>query len=132
MRLYLWWLCCLVCVFFFFFFFQAEDGIRDYKVTGVQTCALPFYFMRFMTVSEPVEQSAFVRIKIGGRVVLWNWLAKLENWIDVRRGIGKQESNSDLRVVLPINKDSLRYRRCPVTDRTSPCVGPYSDFVAVS
>src|SRR5256885_13252733 len=25
----------------FFFFFQAEDGIRDYKVTGVQTCALP-------------------------------------------------------------------------------------------
>src|SRR5207248_4922675 len=28
-------------VFFFFFFFQAEDGIRDRTVTGVQTCALP-------------------------------------------------------------------------------------------
>src|SRR5437762_11470212 len=27
--------------FFFFFFFQAEDGIRDTSVTGVQTCALP-------------------------------------------------------------------------------------------
>src|SRR5215204_4262100 len=27
--------------FFFFFFFQAEDGIRDHWVTGVQTCALP-------------------------------------------------------------------------------------------
>src|SRR5256885_5452154 len=26
-----------------FFFFQAEAGIRDYKVTGVQTCALPIY-----------------------------------------------------------------------------------------
>src|SRR5256885_11979917 len=26
------------------FFFQAEDGIRDYKVTGVQTCALPILF----------------------------------------------------------------------------------------
>src|SRR5256885_9686430 len=25
------------------FFFQAEDGIRDYKVTGVQTCALPIF-----------------------------------------------------------------------------------------
>ena len=25
------------------FFFQAEDGIRDYDVTGVQTCALPIY-----------------------------------------------------------------------------------------
>src|SRR2546426_5049200 len=30
--------------FFFFFFFQAEDGIRDYKVTGVQTCALPISY----------------------------------------------------------------------------------------
>src|SRR5256885_9873541 len=28
---------CGTCIFFF----QAEDGIRDYKVTGVQTCALP-------------------------------------------------------------------------------------------
>src|SRR5690606_40398371 len=27
--------------FLFFFFFQAEDGIRDFHVTGVQTCALP-------------------------------------------------------------------------------------------
>src|SRR2546429_2389071 len=41
--------CCNVCavfvchaaVFSFFFFFQAEDGIRDVAVTGVQTCALP-------------------------------------------------------------------------------------------
>src|SRR3989454_4102271 len=31
-------MCCVI-----FFFFQAEDGIRDYKVTGVQTCALPIY-----------------------------------------------------------------------------------------
>src|SRR5437867_9077860 len=36
-------LCFLVVIlfFFFFFFFQAEDGIRDRTVTGVQTCALP-------------------------------------------------------------------------------------------
>src|SRR2546422_7000497 len=31
-------ICPLLC---FFFFFQAEDGIRDVAVTGVQTCALP-------------------------------------------------------------------------------------------
>src|SRR5437868_5846843 len=31
----------LIIYFFFFFFFQAEDGIRDRNVTGVQTCALP-------------------------------------------------------------------------------------------
>src|SRR2546430_12592388 len=30
-----------VCFIVFFFFFQAEDGIRDLTVTGVQTCALP-------------------------------------------------------------------------------------------
>src|SRR5256885_6706348 len=34
-------------VFLHFFFFQAEDGIRDYKVTGVQTCALPISALRF-------------------------------------------------------------------------------------
>src|SRR5436305_8851375 len=32
--------------FFFFFFFQAEDGIRDADVTGVQTCALPILLGR--------------------------------------------------------------------------------------
>src|SRR6266511_4494406 len=31
----------------FFFFFQAEDGIRDFHVTGVQTCALPIWGTRF-------------------------------------------------------------------------------------
>src|SRR6266496_597235 len=30
----------------FFFFFQAEDGIRDLYVTGVQTCALPIWLLR--------------------------------------------------------------------------------------
>src|SRR2546426_12764543 len=34
--------------YFFFFFFQAEDGIRDYKVTGVQTCALPISRVRLL------------------------------------------------------------------------------------
>src|SRR5947207_12209725 len=34
----LWFYC-----FCFFFFFQAEDGIRDHCVTGVQTCALPIW-----------------------------------------------------------------------------------------
>src|SRR5438132_8862325 len=38
---------CSVCCwsFLFFFFFQAEDGIRDHCVTGVQTCALPIYLL---------------------------------------------------------------------------------------
>src|SRR5205807_6234374 len=42
------------------FFFQAEDGIRDYKVTGVQTCALPIYddeeHYRALSQAVKVEQ----------------------------------------------------------------------------
>src|SRR5256885_5153405 len=38
------------------FFFQAEDGIRDYKVTGVQTCALPIF------KSRPQSMPAFAPI----------------------------------------------------------------------
>src|SRR2546423_11715494 len=38
----------------FFFFFQAEDGIRDKLVTGVQTCALPISsLMKFSSECEP-------------------------------------------------------------------------------
>src|SRR3989440_7272543 len=33
----------VLCSMFSFFFFQAEDGIRDLIVTGVQTCALPIF-----------------------------------------------------------------------------------------
>src|SRR2546429_5981476 len=58
-------LCFILCnqISYFFFFFQAEDGIRDVAVTGVQTCALPispkplpgvvfsFLFVSFLFVS---------------------------------------------------------------------------------
>src|SRR5205085_8075883 len=37
------WLFVSFCYCVFFFFFQAEDGIRDLTVTGVQTCALPIF-----------------------------------------------------------------------------------------
>src|SRR5688500_19950306 len=38
------------------FFFQAEDGIRDYKVTGVQTCALPILLAYLATeLYEPLH-----------------------------------------------------------------------------
>src|SRR5260221_7942964 len=36
-----------VVFFLFFFFFQAEDGIRDHCVIGVQTCALPIYHRQY-------------------------------------------------------------------------------------
>src|SRR5882762_4849436 len=41
----------------FFFFFQAEDGIRDSSVTGVQTCALPISFGQ-VSITEPFVDMA--------------------------------------------------------------------------
>src|SRR3712207_8915283 len=41
----------VICMFFFFF--QAEDGIRDIGVTGVQTCALPIFVN--IRVASPTE-----------------------------------------------------------------------------
>src|SRR5688572_33448352 len=38
----------------FFFFFQAEDGIRDLTVTGVQTCALPILINNAGKGADPV------------------------------------------------------------------------------
>src|SRR5258708_31508807 len=43
----------------FFFFFQAEDGIRDDLVTGVQTCALPIYSA--YSARSPLAASGFLR-----------------------------------------------------------------------
>src|SRR5229473_5193268 len=44
--------------FFFFFFFQAEDGIRDKLVTGVQTCALPISTLPEMNeINETIRGS---------------------------------------------------------------------------
>src|SRR3989454_7354246 len=53
-----------------FFFFQAEDGIRDYKVTGVQTCALPI--------------SVYIPKVYDGRNKTF-WIANFDGW-RIRRG----------------------------------------------
>src|SRR5882672_11988148 len=47
--------------FFFFFFFQAEDGIRDHCVTGVQTCALPISPIRRAQANRCDETALPVR-----------------------------------------------------------------------
>ena len=50
-------------IFFFFFFFQAEDGIRDIGVTGVQTCALPISSSKFCVVDVKRLQHRFKTMK---------------------------------------------------------------------
>src|SRR5687767_15281347 len=45
---------------FFFFFFQAEDGIRDKLVTGVQTCALPI----LLDEADPAASAADITVQV--------------------------------------------------------------------
>src|SRR5690606_2880969 len=56
---------CQVC---YVFFFQAEDGIRDFHVTGVQTCALPIY--RALEPPDPIPNSEVKRCIADGSVGL--------------------------------------------------------------
>src|SRR5256885_6309059 len=50
-----------------FFFFQAEDGIRDYKVTGVQTCALPISNARSARTYSPTRLIAGIPLHVSQR-----------------------------------------------------------------
>src|SRR5205823_8741727 len=64
--------CCPSCVSRRVFFFQAEDGIRDKLVTGVQTCALPIYRdIRLdlgLAQDQLVEASELCRLRRAGEV----------------------------------------------------------------
>src|SRR5262249_57677387 len=51
------------------FFFQAEDGIRDWSVTGVQTCALPIFDLQALfRCCVDVEIDIALRIDDGGDI----------------------------------------------------------------
>src|SRR5690606_39807362 len=56
------------------FFFQAEDGIRDFHVTGVQTCALPISILVCKSVAEIVKTLSLISkrkfSRIGNTVLL--------------------------------------------------------------
>src|SRR5260221_8471080 len=47
-----------------FFFFQAEDGIRDHCVTGVQTCALPIYHTDTMLLGYLPKQRVLIEADV--------------------------------------------------------------------
>src|SRR5256884_2280928 len=56
-------------VCFFFFFFQAEDGIRDVAVTGVQTCALPIS-QAIRAIGEPIHNRPAAEISMAKLLTL--------------------------------------------------------------
>src|SRR5207245_8461074 len=55
---------------FFFFFFQAEDGIRDATVTGVQTCALPIYTYNVTNKPAPLFTGFNQNVRTLPRIVV--------------------------------------------------------------
>src|SRR5438034_6060076 len=66
-------------MFLFFFFFQAEDGIRDHCVTGVQTCALPIcgiaiaagLFTRFFAAAVTIEMAVITFVHYWSNGFSW-------------------------------------------------------------
>src|SRR5258707_8313085 len=56
---------------YFFFFFQAEDGIRDIGVTGVQTCALPISNPSALARAGWTKSRSVEALKPGTRVKLY-------------------------------------------------------------
>src|SRR5256886_5230614 len=62
----------------FFFFFQAEDGIRDLTVTGVQTCALPISLQRAFRWRRGLLDSHICGERCGRkRIPTWNMWKRL-------------------------------------------------------
>src|SRR5258706_11457669 len=65
-------------LFCLFFFFQAEDGIRDWSVTGVQTCALPIFevpghpiLLKSSPAARPPEICRHIEILFNLRFLIW-------------------------------------------------------------
>src|SRR3990170_1304006 len=63
------------------FFFQAEDGIRDDLVTGVQTCALPIWWAQYDAIFSSRTEWANPGLMFG-----WTWIR--DSGFTVSAGIG--------------------------------------------
>src|SRR5260370_40602929 len=91
----MWFMC------FFFFFFQAEDGIRDSSVTGVQTCALPIYFRGALVFFNPamfvpiVNHPQFGTDDMNARGVRWIFMLLGH----LKEGVTPAQAAADLNAV---------------------------------
>src|ERR1039457_5142049 len=85
-----------------FFFFQAEDGIRDYKVTGVQTCALPIYIAEDGKAHQPlmVHRALYGSVELFFGILLEHYAGAFPVWLAPVQAI-----------VLPITDRQLDYAR---------------------
>src|SRR5207245_3677752 len=84
---------CLRCMslffFFFFFFFQAEDGIRDATVTGVQTCALPISMLALLLGLGSIAQAQGDPMLVNGAGATFPYPI-YSKWRSEERRVGKE------------------------------------------
>src|SRR5258708_18163910 len=82
------------CVYFRFFFFQAEDGIRDDLVTGVQTCALPISSPVHLETSLPAPNLICWKFALVPRFVRFarRVLCSTTCWMNWRCGVSTPET----------------------------------------
>src|SRR5205807_5651321 len=76
------------------FFFQAEDGIRDYKVTGVQTCALPIWMQELARQITLLAASERTTVLLTGESGTGKgWVARLVHRLSPRASAAFVEVN---------------------------------------
>src|SRR6266568_5942164 len=83
---------------FFFFFFQAEDGIRDGTVTGVQTCALPISVdgaSAHVRIWNPDGSTA--ELSGNGARIVAAWLAQRSGEEHVTVRVGERDTKAEVR-----------------------------------
>src|SRR5690606_39511498 len=70
------------------FFFQAEDGIRDFHVTGVQTCALPILVLVVVREVGPLFTAFLVAGRTGSALSTYLGNMKVQQEIDALKTMG--------------------------------------------
>src|SRR5690625_7406640 len=84
-----------------FFFFQAEAGIRDGHVTGVQTCALPISVLICMTKNVVMNTAIILGSSVGPKII--SRIGKMAIF-----GSGYSAANSGPKAALTGRKDHIR------------------------
>src|SRR5260370_42651487 len=94
---------------FFFFFFQAEDGIRDSSVTGVQTCALP------ISIDKQLRS-----LRGGGR---WEAVVRslplVAHWLVIGRASCRERGKISV-VAVSLNRKPSRERSAAISQSSKP------------
>src|SRR5574343_1200946 len=88
-------------MFFFFFFFQAEDGIRDRDVTGVQTCALPIYIV---LVAPPGTGKSIT--SVASEFLTW-----YKDSGEINAGRDTEQPNNPTKLLFPCSANSTTFEK---------------------